>query len=219
MPLQRRSRVDRITDNVMNAVAIQLDTRMELARIHSLAAQLLTNHNVHAHEHLLALQGTISHIMDPNTLHTQNSVRMLCNELAYHGMHLEANGILQLPQQVYDTMRKLWNDVTNTMMGTTEPGMFTNKDADALDSDNMEDALDSDNMENVSGRWENASHSQSPGSVRSSASSGSSTSSGSATSSGSSDSSSQTPSPSYKPGKDNKQEAQNVAQEELMICT
>jgi hypothetical protein len=103
------------TNNLMHNFEIAEHTQYEMVNLHSLAAHMLTHCTPPAQDELIALQSTISRLLDPYTVHTPDSVQHGYHALSHHAMHLEAQGLYAFPER----LRKMVADFWEKLMGST----------------------------------------------------------------------------------------------------
>jgi hypothetical protein len=103
------------TNNLMHNFEIAEHTQYEMVNLHSLAAHMLTHCTPPAQHELIALQSTISRLLDPYTVHTPDSVQHGYHALSHHAMHLEAQGLYAFPER----LRKMVADFWEKLMGST----------------------------------------------------------------------------------------------------
>jgi hypothetical protein len=99
----------------MHNFEIAEHTQYEMVNLHSLAAHMLTHCTPPAQHELIALQSTISRLLDPYTVHTPDSVQHGYHALSHHAMHLEAQGLYAFPER----LRKMVADFWEKLMGST----------------------------------------------------------------------------------------------------
>ena len=103
------------TNNLMHNFEIAEHTQYEMVNLHSLAAHMLTHCTPPAQDELVALQSTISRLLDPYTVHTPDSIQHGYHALSHHAMHLEAQGLYAFPER----LRKMVADFWEKLMGST----------------------------------------------------------------------------------------------------
>jgi len=99
----------------MHNFEIAEHTQYEMVNLHSLAAHMLTHCTPPAQHELIALQSTISRLLDPYTVHTPDSMQHGYHALSHHAMHLEAQGLYAFPER----LRKMVADFWEKLMGST----------------------------------------------------------------------------------------------------